>query len=161
MIKAGIIVVSDKCYSGERIDTSGEAIKQILVTKNYQVCEKVVVADEICLISQAIINFCEDNVNLIITTGGTGFSKRDVTPEATKALIEREVPGIAEAIRAKSMEKTDRAMLSRGISGIRNNSLIINLPGSEKAVRESLEVILNAVGHGLEILLGSASECGR
>lgn len=161
MMKAGIIVVSDKCACGERVDTSGEAIREILVANNYEVSDKVIVADEICLISQAIINFCDNNVNLIITTGGTGFSKRDVTPEATKAVIEKEASGISEAIRAKSMEKTDRAMLSRGISGIRNNSLIINLAGSEKAVRESLEVVINAVGHGLEILKGSASECAR
>lgn len=161
MIKAGIIVVSDKCSRKERIDTSGEAIKEILIADRYDVVDKIIVADEVDLIYKAIVSLSDKDTSLIITTGGTGFSKRDVTPEATKMAIERDVPGISEAIRAKSMEKTDRAMLSRGISGIRNNSLIINLPGSEKAVRESLDIILNAVSHGIAILTGSASECAR
>lgn len=161
MTKAGIIVVSDKCYANTRQDTAGEAIREILNVKGYDVIDKVVVADEVTMISGAIIALCKRGANLVITTGGTGLSKRDVTPEATKVVLEKEVPGISEAIRAKSMEKTDRAMLSRGISGIRGDALIINLPGSEKAVRESLDIIMNALNHGIEILTGTKTECAR
>ena len=109
-----------------------------------------------------MINLCDNiNVNLLLTTGGTGFSKRDITTEATKAVIEREVPGIVEAIRFYSLQITKRAMLSRAISGIRKNTLIINLPGSPKACKEALDFVLEDIKHGIEILLGKAKECAR
>lgn len=161
MTKAGVIVVSDKCYKNIREDSSGEAIKEVLTSNGYELCDKIIVADEVSMIRKAILSLCRKGAKLIFTTGGTGLSKRDVTPEATKTVIEKTVPGIAEVIRAKSLEKTDRAMLSRGIAGIRGDTLIINLPGSEKAVRESLDIIMNATNHGMDILLGRKTECAR
>ncbi|MDD4839307.1 MAG: MogA/MoaB family molybdenum cofactor biosynthesis protein [Clostridia bacterium] len=162
MRKVGIIVASDKCYEGLREDKSGKAIAQVVSNAGFDVAEIVIVPDEFDRLKNAILYFTDElEVPLVLTTGGTGFSQRDVTPEATKAVIEREAQGIAEAIRAKSLEFTNRAMLSRAVAGLRKNSLIINLPGSEKAVREALDIILDAVKHGLDILLGEASECAR
>lgn len=150
-----IIVVSDRCFKGEREDKSGEMIKKILSRNGYRVEGKIVVPDEIEMIEEAIKHCCDNlKAPLVLTTGGTGFSHRDVTPEATKNCIEREARGICDAIRMYSLEFTDKAMLSRAVSGLRGDSLIINLPGSEKAVKEALDVILGAVGHGLNVLLG-------
>ena len=162
MFTVGIITSSDKGYSGEREDKSGKVIEEIVSENGFKVIKKVVLPDEKTLLENEMINMCDNlNVNLLLTTGGTGFSKRDITPEATKAVIEREVPGIVEAIRFYSLQITKRAMLSRATSGIRKNTLIINLPGSPKACKEALDFVLDDVKHGIEILLGKAKECAR
>ena len=162
MFTVGIITSSDKGYSGEREDKSGKVIEEIVSENGFKVIKKVVLPDEKILLEQEMINMCDNlNVNLLLTTGGTGFSKRDITPEATKAVIEREALGIVEAIRFYSLQITKRAMLSRATSGIRKNTLIINLPGSPKACKEALDFVLDDVKHGIEILLGKAKECAR
>ena len=162
MFTVGIITSSDKGYSGEREDKSGKVIEEIVSENGFKVIKKVVLPDEKTLLENEMINMCDNlNVNLLLTTGGTGFSKRDITPEATKAVIEREALGIVEAIRFYSLQITKRAMLSRAISGIRKNTLIINLPGSPKACKEALDFVLDDVKHGIEILLGKEKECAR
>ena len=156
----GIICVSDRCFRGECEDKSGPAIAECvkdLSSKN----EYLLVPDEKDMISDAIKELADNrNSDVIFTTGGTGFAPRDITPEATKAVIEKEVPGISEAIRAKSLEITPRAVLSRAISGIRGKTLIINLPGSPKAVRESIDVVLPVLEHAVETLSGNTQSCG-
>ena len=162
MFTVGIITSSDKGYNGEREDKSGQVIEEIVSENGFKVIKKVVLPDEKTLLENEMINMCDNlNVNLLLTTGGTGFSKRDITPEATKAVIEREALGIVEAIRFYSLQITKRAMLSRATSGIRKNTLIINLPGSPKACKEALDFVLDDVKHGIEILLGKAKECAR
>lgn len=161
MYKAGILTASDKGYNGERQDESGKVIEEILLKSGFDVTVKVIVPDEKEQIKEALYNMINNKVNLILTTGGTGFSKRDVTPEATEEIIERKTPGISEAIRYNSLNITKRAMLSRATSGIKDDSLIINMPGSPKAVRESLEFVIDTLHHGLDILLGKSSECAR
>jgi len=160
--RAGIIVASDKGSTGERADLSGKKIDVLLKEAGYEVCHYIIVPDEREALEGAM-KHCSDELklDLVLTTGGTGFSVRDVTPEATLAIIDKQVPGIPEAMRAMSMRITPRAMLSRAVAGIRNNTLIINMPGSPKAVEESLSFILPTLEHGLEILIGSATECGR
>lgn len=160
MFKVAIVCMSDKGYSGEREDLSSNVIEEILIKNNYTVSKKIIIPDDYSLIKDTLKNICDNNLaDLILTTGGTGFSKRDVTPEATLEVCEKIVPGIPEAIRAYSMTITKRAMLSRAVAGIRKDTLIINLPGSPKAVKESLEYILPSLNHGLEILTGSATDC--
>lgn len=162
MFTIGILTASDKASAGKREDQSGAVITEIAKEMGWEVETYIVVADEIESIKNALITMCdEQKLNLILTTGGTGFGPRDNTPEATRAVIEREVPGIPEIMRLESMKKTPRAMLSRAVAGIRKQTLIINLPGSQKAVRECLEVILPALPHGMEILAGQTGECGR
>lgn len=162
MIKVGIITSSDKGSAGQREDLSGAVIKEMVEDKGYKVIRQVILPDEQDLLAEEMKNMADNlDVELILTTGGTGFSKRDVTPEATEEVCERMAPGITEAIRYFSLQITPRAMLSRATAGIRNNTLIINLPGSPKAVRESLEFCLDSVDHGLEILTGRDSECAR
>lgn len=162
MYKVGIITASDKGSIGEREDLSGKIIKDIVTKYGYTVVEYVVLADNINDIYSKLIEMSDlKKVDLILTTGGTGFSQRDNTPEATKKAILREAPGICEAIRSFSLSITPRAMLSRAVSGIRNKTLIVNLPGSPKAVKESLDYALSSINHGLEILTGDASECAR
>ena len=162
MFTVGIITSSDKGYRGEREDKSGPVIEEIVSQNGFKVIKKVVLPDEKDLLEKEMINMCDNlNVNLLLTTGGTGFSKRDITPEATKSVIEREALGIVEAIRFYSLQITKRAMLSRATSGIRQNTLIINLPGSPKACKEALDFVLDDVKHGIEILLGEAKECAR
>ena len=162
MFTVGIITSSDKGYRGEREDKSGQVIEEIVSQNGFKVIKKVVLLDEKDLLEKEMINMCDNlNVNLLLTTGGTGFSKRDITPEATKSVIEREALGIVEAIRFYSLQITKRAMLSRATSGIRQNTLIINLPGSPKACKEALDFVLDDVKHGIEILLGKAKECAR
>ncbi|WP_286910807.1 MogA/MoaB family molybdenum cofactor biosynthesis protein [Clostridium sp. UBA1652] len=162
MYSVGIITASDKGSKGERVDKSGDVIREIVEANGYEVNRYVVVPDEREDLKKELTYMSDElRLNLIVTTGGTGFSKRDVTPEATKEIIEREVPGISEAIRAYSLTITKRAMLSRGVSGIRGNTLIVNLPGSPKAVRESLEYIITELEHGIKILIGEDSECAR
>lgn len=161
MITVGIITSSDKGSRNERVDKSGEAIREIVEKRGMKVERYVILPDEREMLSNEMKNMADNlEINLIVTTGGTGFSVRDVTPEATKDVIEREALGIVEAIRQYSMTITKKAMLSRATAGIRNQSLIVNLPGSEKAVRESLEFCIDTLIHGIEILVGKASECG-
>jgi len=162
MFTVGIITSSDKGYSGERDDKSGQVIEEIVSENGFEVVKKVILPDEKILLEKEMIDMCDNlNVNLLLTTGGTGFSKRDITPEATKSVIEREALGIVEAIRFYSLQITKRAMLSRATSGIRKNTLIINLPGSPKACKEALDFVLDDIKHGIEILLGKAKECAR
>ncbi len=162
MYRVGIITASDKGSKGERIDESGPKIKEIVSGFGYEVVYYKVLPDDKDTISSEMKQLCDENkVDLILTTGGTGFSKRDNTPEATLEVAEKIVPGISEAIRSYSMQFTKKAMLSRGISVIRKETLIINMPGSPKAVKESMECIMPALDHGIDILKGSASECAR
>lgn len=150
----GILTVSDRSYGGEREDLSGPLIRELVVERlGAKVELEAVVPDEFNIIKGTLIVWVDEvGLDLILTTGGTGFAPRDVTPEATKAVIEREAPGLAEAMRAESLKITPHAMLSRAVAGIRGRSLIINLPGSPKAVRENLETILPSLCHGLELL---------
>lgn len=162
MIKTAIITISDKGSKGEREDGTGSALKKLLEKEEYSIEYYKIIPDEIDIISDELVKLSDSQrVNLIITNGGTGFSKRDVTPEATKKVIEKYVPGIGEAMRAKSLLVTPKAVLSRGIAGIRKNTLIINLPGSPRGAVENLEAVLTAIPHGIEILLGQASECAK
>jgi molybdopterin adenylyltransferase len=162
MIKVGVLTASDKGSKGERIDESGKIIEEIVKQIEGELVVYRVVADDRELISSTLIEMSDKySADLIITTGGTGFSPRDVTPEATLAVIDRLAPGIPEAIRQKSLLITPRAMLSRATAGIRNKTLIINLPGSPKAVRESMEVILSVLPHAIQILKGQTGECAR
>lgn len=159
---AAVITLSDKGARGERVDESGPAAGEMLEKAGYRVVETLLLPDEPKLLKEQLIRLADKRqVDLILTSGGTGFSLRDQTPEATREVADREAPGIAEYIRMRSMEVTDRAMFGRGVSVIRKATLIVNLPGSPKAVRESLGFILGALDHGLGILRGSASECGR
>ena len=157
-MNVGIITASDKGYLGEREDRSGARIAEIMEAKGYTVRKKVILPDDQQMLQDEMIAMCNDDIQLILTTGGTGFSKRDVTPEATKAVIEREVPGIPMAILQYSLRITERAMLSRAAAG---ETLIVNLPGSPKAVDEALSYILPSLKHGLDILLGNDAECAR
>lgn len=159
---AAVITLSDKGVRGEREDKSGPLAAQMLREAGYDVIEELLLADEKVPLKTQLIRLADQRqVNLICTTGGTGFSERDITPEATTEVCDRMANGIAEAIRAYSMTITKRAMLSRGVSGIRKKTLIVNLPGSPKAVREALEYILPELSHGLGILRGSDGECGN
>ena len=159
--KVGIITASDKGAAGAREDRSGPAIAARLPDDYRVVCTEIV-PDDRAQLAEAMRRMCdEQGCNLVLTTGGTGFSPRDVTPEATRDVIERETPGLSEAIRAYSMQFTRRAMLSRGVSGIRGRTLIVNLPGSPKAVQESMDAFLDTVGHGLRLLLNTDGECAR
>jgi molybdenum cofactor synthesis domain-containing protein len=159
-MKVAILTISDKSSKGERKDHSGPTILEIMQAKGNEVISYEIVPDERNVIEKKLIDLADRlQAELILTTGGTGFSPRDVTPEATLAVIEREAPGFAEAMRAKSFEITPHALLSRAVAGIRGSTLIINLPGSPKAVRECLEVILPAIPHGIDILKGRTTEC--
>lgn len=159
--RTAVITLSDKGYAGEREDKSGPLIREIVEEQGYEVAEMVLLPDEQKLIEEKLIQLCdEEKMDLILTTGGTGFSPRDCTPEATMAVAQKNAPGIAEAMRYESLKITPRAMLSRGASVIRGETLIINLPGSPKAVKENLECILTSLPHGLEIMKGLTGECG-
>ncbi|WP_293687570.1 MOSC domain-containing protein [uncultured Phascolarctobacterium sp.] len=161
-LRAAVMTLSDKGFAGERVDTSGPRAAQLLSEAGYDVVELVLLPDAQKKIECELIRLADSRqVDLIITTGGTGFSLRDVTPEATLAVATRTAPGIAEAIRAESLKITPRAMLSRGASVLRNKTLIVNLPGSTKAVEEGLAVILPQLEHGLRILKGTAHDCAR
>lgn len=162
MIRVGIITASDKGSKGEREDRSGEVIREIVEQQGWKVTDYIVLPDERHELSGKMQEWCDSyKVDLILTTGGTGFSKRDCTPEATLDIVEKQVPGIPEAMRYYSLQITPRAMLSRSVAGIRRDTLIVNLPGSPKAVRENLESIIGSLEHGIGILQGSSSECAR
>ena len=160
-MKVGILTVSDKGARGEREDRSGPALRKMMADEGAEVVRTKVVPDEPDDIKEVLVAWTDEGLDLVLTTGGTGFSPRDWTPEATLDVIEREAPGIAEAMRREGTEKTPMAMLSRGVAGIRKSTLIINLPGSEKGAREGLEAIMEALPHGIEILRGEAGECGH
>ena len=158
---AAVLTISDKGSRGERVDASGPAVRAILEENGWEVVHTAILPDEEVQIRGALID-CADGrgINLVLTTGGTGFSHRDVTPEATLAVVERETRGIPEAMRAESLRITPRGCLSRSAAGIRGRTLIVNLPGSEKAARENLLAVLGAVGHGVEMLLsGGSADC--
>jgi molybdenum cofactor synthesis domain-containing protein len=161
VITAAVITISDKGSRGEREDLSGPAIREMLAGCGIMVMKAEVVPDEREIITETLTRLCgkKDGVDLIVTTGGTGLSPRDVTPEATRAVVEREIPGIGEAMRAANLARTPRAMLSRGIAGIRGRTLIVNLPGSERAVRENLAVVLGVIPHAVEKIKGSTEDC--
>ena len=159
---AAVLTASDKGAAGEREDVSGRLLQELLQREDFAVLDYTVIADERELLSAKLRQLCDElKVNLVLTTGGTGFSPRDITPEATLGVVERLTPGIAEAMRSASMSITPKAMLSRAAAGIRGRTLIINMPGSPKAVKESFEAIIPALGHGLDIMLSTASECAR
>ncbi|MBU3092335.1 MogA/MoaB family molybdenum cofactor biosynthesis protein [Clostridium sp. CM028] len=162
MIKTAILTMSDKGSRGERIDGTGPAIRNELEGKGFVISFYKIISDEKQEIEKELIYLCDElKVDLILTNGGTGFSERDVTPEATRNVIEKYVPGIGEVMRMKSIQITSKAVLSRSIAGIRKKTLIINLPGSPKGAVENLQFIIPAIPHGIAILTGEASECGR
>jgi len=159
--QCGILTLSDKGSAGLREDESGELLKDILSRQGFVVAVYQVIADEETLISETLIDWCDGlRLDLIVTTGGTGVSPRDRTPEATMAVLDREIPGISEAMRMKSLMVTPRAMLSRGRSGIRGQTLIINLPGSTKAARENIATILPCLTHAIDKIQGGSDDCG-
>ncbi len=161
MITAAILTISDKGSRGEREDLSGAEIRAMLAALPAEVRAYEIVPDEIEQISAKIIHFTDElGVDLVVTTGGTGVTPRDVTPEATRAVIERELPGMSEAMRAESLKKTPHAMISRAVCGTRGQSLIINLPGSPRGVRENLAVLMPALMHTIKKIKGSTEECG-
>ena len=160
MITVAVLTMSDKGSKGEREDLSGPLIKDMLKSIDAEVKHYDILPDEKELIKEKLIKYSKE-VDLIITTGGTGLSPRDVTPEATLEVIDRQVPGIAEAMRSEGLKKTSRAMLSRAVAGVKGRSLIINLPGSPKAVKENLAVILDVIPHAIEKIKGDTSECAR
>lgn len=160
--RAAVVTLSDKGAAGEREDKSGPLICEMLRGAGYDVQKSILLPDEQGEIEKCLCTLCDDEkMDIIFTTGGTGFSPRDCTPEATMAVATRNAPGIAEAMRLASLKITPRAMLSRGASVIRNCTLIINLPGSPKAAGENLEAVLPSLQHGLEILTGRTGECGQ
>ena len=160
MFKAAVLTVSDRSFRGERPDAGGPLVVEILKNAGYTVTETAIVTDEKGRIEAALRQWCDrEPVDLIVTTGGTGFAPRDVTPEATLAVCDRLTPGIPEAMRYASMQVTNRAMLSRAAAGIRKGTLIVNLPGSPKAARENLKAVLPALAHGLEMLSGRPADC--
>ena len=162
MKRVAIITSSDTGYRGEREDLSGPAICEIVEKNGYEVVSMDILPDDRAMLSKKMAEIADNNTaELILTTGGTGFSPRDIMPEATEDIIDRRVPGIPEAMRAYSMTITKRAMLSRATAGIRKKTLIVNLPGSPKAVKESLEYIIDPLAHGIEIMTGETGNCAR
>jgi len=154
-IRTAILTISDMCAQGKRADTSGQTVKEILPEDTFEVCQKTIIPDDYETITRTLRRFSdEQNIEIVLTTGGTGLGPRDVTPEATTAVCDRKVPGFAEILRSESFKKTPNAVLSRGVAGLRDNTLIINLPGSPKAVRECLEIILNVLPHAVEMMRG-------
>lgn len=160
MLKVGVITASDKGSRGEREDLSGALLKELVKEIDGEVVEYVVLPDEQQLLAEKMREWADDlSLDLILTTGGTGFSLRDVTPEATKEIADRMVPGIAEVMRYESYKITPKAMLSRAVAALRKRTLIVNMPGSPKAVKECWQAIAPALPHGIQILKGEASEC--
>lgn len=152
-MRIGILTISDRSWRGERADASGPALQSLILAQGWQVVRTDIVADELQMIRDCLVAWADsDEFDVILTTGGTGFSPRDVTPEATQQVIERAAPGIAEAMRAASLKVTPHAMLSRALAGIRKRTLIINLPGSPKAAMENLQVVLPVLNHAVQLL---------
>lgn len=161
-LKVGVVTVSDRGARGEREDLSGPIIEGLLKERlGAEVALKETVPDDLPKIKEVLLRGCEMGLDLIVTTGGTGVSPRDVTPEATREVIERELPGFSEAMRMEGFRKTPHAIISRGLCGLRGRTLIVNLPGSPKAVKEGLEVILPAIPHTLEKARGEPGECAE
>ena len=162
MYRAAVVTVSDRSFRGERPDAGGPLVAEILKNAGYEIACTEIVPDEQAQIEAALCRIADSgSVELLVTTGGTGFAPRDITPEATVAVCDRMTPGIPEAMRYASMQITSRAMLSRAQAGIRKGTLIINLPGSPKAAKENLEAVLGAVSHGLEMLSGRPADCAK
>jgi molybdenum cofactor synthesis domain-containing protein len=159
-MNAAVVTVSDGVSAGVRDDESGDVLEELLRTEDFEVVRRVV-ADDAALVSEAIRELTKSGVLLILTTGGTGFAPRDVTPEATRAVIEREAPGIAEAIRADAIARTPHALLSRGVAGLAGETLVVNLPGSPGGCRDGFAVIRPALRHGLELASGDAATAHR
>jgi molybdenum cofactor synthesis domain-containing protein len=160
MIRTAVLTMSDKGSRGEREDLTGPAIMDMIKDSGFEIVHYKMIPDDFDTIVAELLYLCDElKVELVLTNGGTGFSKRDITPEATMKVVERNVPGIAEAMRLKSLQITPKAMLSRAASGIRGGTLIVNLPGSPKAAKENLGFILPALPHGIDILTGRDSEC--
>lgn len=161
MYKVAIITLSDKGYEGKREDLTGPKLKEYIESKeNYKVVSYTLIKDDASMLKENLTKICDNNIaDIVLTNGGTGFSKRDITPEATKEVIQREIPGLSEYMRMESSKITKKAILSRGVSGIRENSIIINLPGSPKGAVENLSFIIDVLNHGVEILRGEATEC--
>lgn len=160
MITAGILTMSDKGSRGEREDLSGKEIERLIKTLPAEVRAYEVIPDEAEVIKKKLIEYSDKlGLDLVLTTGGTGVTPRDVTPEATKAVIDRELPGMSEAMRAESLKKTTNAMISRAVCGIRKRTLIVNLPGSPRAVAENLAVVMPALVHAIEKIKGSEKDC--
>lgn len=159
MYRAAIITSSDKGYAGEREDLSGKVIEEIAMAHGFEIADKVILPDEREMLSDKMREYCRQGIDLILTTGGTGYSKRDVMPEATADVVERRADNLTFAMIANSLQYTPKAMLSRGIAGICGSTLIVNLPGSPKAVRENLSYAIDAILHGVQILKGDAGEC--
>lgn len=155
MIKVAILTVSDSCSKGQREDVSGQTIRNMLSADKFEICGYKVVADEQQSISEELVNFADVlSADIVLTTGGTGLGPRDVTPEATASVCQKMVPGLAETMRSEGLKKSRNAVLSRAVAGIHENTLIINLPGSPKAVKESLEAILNVLDHAVDMMAG-------
>lgn len=161
LFRIGVLTLSDKGSRGERVDESGRVAREMVAHLGTVERYQVIADDEESIVRVLVQWVDEDRLDLILTTGGTGLTERDVTPEATARVLERQVPGMAEAMRAASLLKTPNAMLSRALAGVRRRTLIINLPGSPKGVRENLEVVLPALPHGLAKLKGDPSDCAR
>jgi len=160
-VRAGIITVSTRGAAGERADESGPAMRDALTAAGHEVTSSALVPDDVAKVANAILEALRAGANVVLTSGGTGLSPNDVTPEATRRVIDREVPGIAEALRARSLAKTPHGMLSRGVAGAVGASLVVNLPGSPRAVKESLEVLLPVLPHAIELLAGESGETGH
>lgn len=160
--KTAVLTVSDRSFRGERPDEAGPLISALLQGSGYEVLRTAIVPDEQDEIARVLREWADTgDVQLVLTTGGTGFAPRDVTPEATCSVCQRMTPGIPEAMRAASLAITPRAMLSRAAAGIRGGTLIVNLPGSPKAAKENLEAVLPTLGHGLQMLSGAAADCAK
>ncbi|MBN1537032.1 MAG: MogA/MoaB family molybdenum cofactor biosynthesis protein [Anaerolineales bacterium] len=163
VIRVGIITVSDRSWNGERADLSGPALETLINKTDWEVAAKALLPDQIDLIRDKLIEWSDDKaLDIILTTGGTGFSPRDITPEATLAVLDRQAPGLAEVMRASSLKLTPNAMLSRAVTGIRGSTVIINLPGSPKAAVENLQAIINVLPHAIQLLHNDpAAEIGH
>lgn len=161
MYRTAIITASDKGYAGQREDVSGLTIEEIVTAHGFEVAERIILPDERELLADQMRDYCRQGIDLILTTGGTGFSGRDVTPEATADVVEKRADNLTFAMIANSLRYTPKAMLSRGIAGICGSTLIVNLPGSPKAVRENLEYAIDAIIHGIKILRNEENECAR
>ena len=161
-MRVGILVISDKGWRGERVDKSGQTAKEVISQLKIDILKYEVVPDEADIISSKLREWCDDGgLDLILTSGGTGLSDRDVTPEATLAIVDKVIPGLTEAMRMETMKRKPEAILSRSVAGSRGKCLIINLPGSPQAVQECLEVVLPVLPHALDILAGRVSDCGH
>ena len=159
MFRVAVVTISDKGYAGEREDVSGPLLADLLRTIGAEVVAQIIVPDEPAQIQQALIHLADDlQVDVVLTTGGTGFTPRDCTPEATRAVLEREAPGLAEVLRWEGYRRTPQAVLSRGVAGLRGRTLIINLPGSPRAVREGMEVLVPILPHAVQMARGEDTE---